>query len=80
MPLNFEGLKGDLYAAFTLGEESNPDAQQNLIDQVDAIAKAIEAYVKSGDINGVATVVTGTLTPQGAVTGKGTQTVPVKIQ
>lgn len=63
MPLNFEGLKGDLYAAFTLGEDVNPDAQQNLIDQVDAIAKAIEAYVKSGTINTTVTTTVVGATP-----------------
>lgn len=80
MPLNLQGLKDDLYVAFTLGEDVNPDSEQNLLNQIDAIAMAIDAYVRSGTVNGVTTEVAATIGTPPAVAGKGIQTVPVNIQ
>ena len=73
MALDFQGLKDDLLAAFTLGEEINPDAEQALLDQIEGIARAIDTFVKSGEIIGVTTVVAGAATPALVVTGTGTQ-------
>jgi len=80
MALNFQGLKDDLLVAFTLGEEINPESEQALLDQVEQIARAIETYVKSGDIIGITTIVAGAATPALVVSGTGTQNNPVKIQ
>lgn len=75
MPLNLQGLKDDLYTAFTLGEDVNPDSEQNLLDQIDAISMAIDAYVRSGTVNTTVTVTTvGQLTPPTNVAGEGTGT------
>ena len=75
MALDFQGLKDDLLVAFTLGEEINPDSEQLLLDQMEAIARAIETYVKSGKVNTTVTVTTtGQLTPPSNVAGTGTGT------
>ena len=75
MALDFQGLKDDLLVAFTLGEEINPDSEQLLLDQMEAIARAIETYVKSGTVNTTVTVTTaGQLTPPSNVAGTGTGT------
>ena len=73
MPLNLQGLKDDLYVAFTLGEDVNPDSEQNLLNQIDAISMAIDAYVRSGTVETTVTVTTvGQLTPPSSVAGEGT--------
>jgi len=82
MPLNLQGLKDDLYTAFTLGEDINPDSEQNLLNQIDAIAMAIDVFVRSGTVEttvttAVTTAVVGAVPlvpptlPVGTGTGSG---------
>ena len=73
MTLNLQGLKDDLYVAFTLGEDVNPESEQNLQEQIDAIAMAIDAYVRSGTVE---TNIVGTIAPGLAATAAGTPPVP----
>lgn len=50
MALDKNKLKRDLLSAFKLGEEINPEANEILNNQVDAIAKAIDDYIRSGTV------------------------------
>ena len=68
MSLDFQGLKDDLLAAFTLGEEINPDSEQLLLDQMEAIARAIETYVKSGEVK--STILPLSINTAGAATAQ----------
>ena len=83
MPLNLQALKDDLYVAFTLGEDINPDSEETLLNQIDAISIAIDAYIRSGTVNttvntAVVTAVAGAVPlvpptlPAGAGSGTGT--------
>lgn len=79
MPLNKNTLRDNLLAAFLQNEDINPDSIDTLKSQMQDIANAIDDFVRSGDITGVTTTVTGSATPVGVVAGNGVQTTPVKI-
>jgi hypothetical protein len=79
MPLNKNTLRDDLLAAFLQNDEINPESIDILKSQMQDIANAIDDFVRSGDIMGVTTTITGSATPVGVVTGAGVQTTPVKV-
>ena len=68
MALDFQGLKDDLLVAFTLGEEINPDSEQLLLDQMEAIARAIETYIQSGVVK--STILSLSINTAGAATAQ----------
>jgi len=76
MALNTTKLKSDVKAAFQRAlQETNPNNRARSIEQLaDDISKAVETFVKSGQVNpGIPVATTGTASAQtGQTTGIGT--------
>lgn len=78
MPLPSQSIVAKQIEDFiTSNKEANPE--KALADFSNFLAGLILDTIKSGDIKGVATIVTGSLTPAGTVSGTGSQSGVVKI-
>lgn len=72
MSLDLATLKSSLETAFGVNVVTDPTAKANIQSMADAIATAIDTYVKTGTVNTNVTITTG---PGAGSTGTGTGSV-----
>ena len=80
MALVPETLQSDIKAALEIGLKADPKSDPELIvaETAQKLADAIDAYIRSGDIMGVTTLVTGVV-PAPPALPNGVQVAPVKM-